>query len=113
MVDERLNMSQQCALAPRKANSILGCTKRSVASRLRDVILFLCSVLVRPHLEYYFQLWCPPPEHRKDTDLLERVQRRATEMIGGLEHLSYEDKLRELGLFILEKRRCWGDLIAA
>jgi len=56
LVDEKLDMSWQCVLAAHKANHILGCIKRSVASKSREVILPLCSALVRPHLESCIQL---------------------------------------------------------
>ena len=82
----KLDMSQHCALAGQKTNRILG-IKRSVASRMREVILPLYPALVRPHPEYCIQMWSP--QHRRDTDLLDCVQRGATEMIQGMEHLSY------------------------
>ncbi|KAK4821554.1 hypothetical protein QYF61_022214 [Mycteria americana] len=91
----------QTALPDQKANCTLGCIKRSMARRSREVILPLYSAL----------LWSP--QHRKDMDLLEHIQRRATKMIRGMEHLSYEEIPRELGLFSLEKRRLQGDLIVA
>ena len=74
-----------------------------MASSSREVILPLYCALVGPSLEYCVEMWSP--QYRRDTDLLEHVHRRATKMIQGMEQLSYEDRMRELELFSLEKRR--------
>ena len=96
---EKLDMSQQCALAALKINCNLSCINRGMDSREREGIIFLCTALVRPHLEYCIHMW--GPQYRKDVENLEWVQ-RTMKIIKELEHLYYKERLRDLGLFSLE-----------
>ena len=86
-----------------KAKNILGCYRKNTDSRAREVKRSPPTPLSRsePHLEYCVQFWAP--QYKRDMELLECIQQRATKIMRGLKHLSYEARLRELGLFSLEK----------
>ncbi|CAM5132666.1 unnamed protein product [Eretmochelys imbricata] len=109
IMDSSLKMSMQCAAAVKKANRMLRIIKKGIENKLENILLPLYKSMVRPHLEYCVQMWSP--HLKKDILALEKVQRRATKMIRGLEWIPYEERLKRLGLFILEKRRLRGDMI--
>ena len=109
IIDKSGKSSEQCVLAVQKANSVLGMIKRNIQFKSKQVIVKLNKALVRPRLEFCIQAWSP--YLRKDIDMIERVQKRATKLVDGLKDVNYWDRLEATGLISLEKRRIRGDLI--
>lgn len=105
LLDTGLNRSKRCALAAEKAEDVLGCIGQSAACRVRDGPLPLYSALVRPQLQDSVQFWAH--QQGTDTEKLETLQRRGTEMKKGL-NISHGEGTRELGLFA---RGALGDLL--
>ena len=109
IISNNLKPGKHCTEVVKTANKLIGFIGRTFEFKSEKVILALFNALVRPHLEYCVQFWSP--HYRKDIDKLERVQRRATKLIPRLRNMPYEERLKQLNLFSLEKRRMRGDLI--
>lgn len=110
LVNCRLNISQQWALAAKSANYIFGYVKYVIASLSKVAINSLYLVLVRSHLEYYMWFWVP--QYKNYIKILDCIQRRVTKLVKGMKDKFYEEKLRMFGLSSLEKMRSRGDLVA-
>ena len=105
-MNANMKVSEQCRIAASKGNQVLGMIRRNITYKDTILIVPLYKAIVRPHLEYCVQAWSP--YLRKDIDMLERIQRRATKLIPGLRDLRYEERLKEYGLTTLETRRLRG-----
>ena len=103
-MNANIKVSAQCRIAASKGNQVIGMIRRNITYKEKSLIVPLYKAIVRPHLEYC--IWSQ--YIRKDIDMLEKIQRRATKLIPGLRDLRYEERLKECGLTILETRRLRG-----
>ena len=108
-VHSSLKVATQVAKVIKKAYGMLAFISQGIEYKSWEIMLQLYKILVSSHLEYCVQFWSP--HYQKDVEALERVQRRFTRMLPGLEGVGYEERLNKLGLFSLERRRLRGDLI--
>jgi hypothetical protein len=108
-VTSNLKPAAHSARAARTATLVLSQIGRSFTYRDKNIFIKLYTRYVRPHLEFASQAWSP--WHQKDIEVLERVQKRAVNMDGGLAGKSYEEKLAELRLDSLSDRHIEADLV--
>ena len=104
-----LKPSLHCCKAAASAMRVLSMIRRSFANISKELFVFLYTTYVRPHLEYCVPIWSPYLV--RDIEVLEKVQKRATKLIKGYEKLSYDQRLKSLGIYTLFCRRQRGDLI--
>ena len=94
-MNANMKVSEQCRITASKGNQVLGMIRRNITFKDKSLIVPLYKAIVRPHLEYCIQAWSP--YIRKDKDMLENIQRRATKLIPGLRDLRYEERLKACG----------------
>ena len=107
--DQDLKFDEHINTCCSKANKILGIIKRSFVNLNEETLPLLFKSLVRAHLEYANCVWSPLL--KRQSILIERVQRRATKLIPNLRNQTYEQRLKALSLPSLKYRRLRGDLI--
>ena len=110
IISNDLKVPKQCFKVVKTANRVLGMIYRFFVHRTSEIILPLYKSIVRPHLDYCVQEWCP--YFKKDIKLLEKVQHKASKIMTDLRN-NPEDRLRALHLMTLKIRCNRGDLIEA
>ena len=106
IINKNGKYSEQYLMAAKKANCVLGMTKRNIKCKIAAIIMRLYKSLVQPRLEYCIQAWSP--YHKKDIEVLKRVQKRTTKMVYGFGGLNYKDRLSLIELPSLEEQRVMG-----
>jgi hypothetical protein len=109
LIDPTLTFSSHCEVQVGKANRTFGKIKRTYSYLDNNNLVKLYTSLVRPILEYGYPAWSPL--YKKESTLLENVQRRATKIVPKLKDLPYEDRLKALNLPSLFYRRARSDII--
>jgi ribonucleases P/MRP protein subunit RPP40 len=111
IITNNLKPAKQCAKAAATARAVLGQISRAFHFRDKSTFVKLYKTYVRPHLEFCTPTWSP--WGKMDTDCLEKVQIKMINMVSGLKGKNYEEKLAEIGLDSLEKRRIESDICMA